>query len=677
FLNDAALAPNGDAYITDSRRPVLFKIDGSGAQPGELESWLDFTGTPVQFTPGATALNGIVVSQDGAYIVVVHSGDQKLFRITVASKEVLEVDLGGTPQGGDGMVLDGQALYVLARTQTGDMIVRIQMAADFSSGVIRDSFRDDSFAFPTTIAKVGDRMLVVNSQFNARGAGQTPSLPFTVSDIPIPPLSSTPTSTPPPTPAEDFRFSGVIESMGTDTWVIGGQSFKLDQNTTLDSGLVVGVEARVEYRILVDGTSLALEIETDTPSSGTALPDSVRLELVAEGFTSPVGLIPSPDDTGRLFVADQEGTIWVLTPDGSLLTEPFLDLRSRMVSLNPTFDERGLLGLAFHPLFRENNRLFVYYSAPLQSTGPEGWDHTSHISEFRVMPGNPDRAAPASEKIILQVDEPQANHNAGQLAFGPDGFLYISLGDGGRANDTGLGHPSIGNGQDVSTLLGSILRIDIDGGDPYAIPPDNPFVGKEGRDEIFAFGLRNPFRMAFDLGGQHELFVGDVGQQLREEIDIVSKGGNYGWNIKEGTLCFDPENAGQPRQTCAEVDARGQPLIDPIIEYANSRAGGEGTAVIGGFVYRGAALPGMNGAYIFGDFSASGQSPDGRLFIAGKPASGGMWSMKELKVATNPDGRLNAFLRSFGQDASGELYVLVADPRGPEGKTGKIYRIVP
>ncbi|MBI4188731.1 MAG: SMP-30/gluconolactonase/LRE family protein [Chloroflexi bacterium] len=187
FLNDVALAPNGDAYFTDSRRPVLFKVGGSGAQPGELESWLDFTGTPVQFTAGATALNGIVVSRDGAYIVVVHSGAQKLFRITVASKEVREVDLGGTPQGGDGMVLDGQTLYVLARTQTGDMIVRIQMTADFSGGTIRDNFRDPSFAFPTTIAKVGNRMLVVNSQFNTRGAGQKPRLPFTVSDIPIPP----------------------------------------------------------------------------------------------------------------------------------------------------------------------------------------------------------------------------------------------------------------------------------------------------------------------------------------------------------------------------------------------------------------------------------------------------------------------------------------------------------
>ena len=186
FLNDVAIAPNGDAYITDSRRPVLFKLGGAGAQTGQLEGWLDFTNTPVQFTANSTALNGIVVTQDGNYILVVHSTAQKLFRITVATKEVIEVDLGGKPQGGDGMVLEGQTLYVLTRTQDSDMIVRIQMSPDFSSGTIKDSFRDASFAFPTTIAKVDNRMLVVNSQFNKRGAGLQPVLPFTVSDIPIP-----------------------------------------------------------------------------------------------------------------------------------------------------------------------------------------------------------------------------------------------------------------------------------------------------------------------------------------------------------------------------------------------------------------------------------------------------------------------------------------------------------
>lgn len=187
FLNDVAIAPNGDAYITDSRRPVLFRIGGAAAEPGELESWLDLTGTIIQYTSGATNLNGIVITQAGAYMIVVHSSAQKLYRISLTGREVWEINLGGVAQGGDGMVLDGNTLYVLARTQTSDGIVRIQLTPTYASGTIKDTFRDESFAFPTTIAKVDGRMLVVNSQFNARSAGQEPKLPFTVSDIPIPP----------------------------------------------------------------------------------------------------------------------------------------------------------------------------------------------------------------------------------------------------------------------------------------------------------------------------------------------------------------------------------------------------------------------------------------------------------------------------------------------------------
>ncbi|MBM2832210.1 MAG: Glucose/arabinose dehydrogenase, beta-propeller fold [Dehalococcoidia bacterium] len=293
-----------------------------------------------------------------------------------------------------------------------------------------------------------------------------------------------------------------------------------------------------------------------SPATGPAAPpEGVGLKLVARGFASPVGLVPSPDNTGRLFVIDQIGTISVLNPDGAVLSEPFLDLRQRMVTLNARYDERGLLGLAFHPGFRQNGRLFVYCSAPLRAGGPAGWNHTSHISEFKVMASDWNKADPASERIILRVDQPQANHNGGELAFGPDGFLYISLGDGGAANDIGAGHPPMGNGQDVTTLLGSILRIDVDGGNPYGIPADNPFVGRDGADEIFAFGLRNPFRMSFDKEGKHELFVGDVGQNLWEEVDIMVKGGNYGWNLKEGTNCFGPKNPGVSRRQCGNVDA--------------------------------------------------------------------------------------------------------------------------
>ncbi|MEE8473112.1 MAG: PQQ-dependent sugar dehydrogenase [Dehalococcoidia bacterium] len=404
----------------------------------------------------------------------------------------------------------------------------------------------------------------------------------------------------------------------------------------------------------------------------------VGLELIAGGFASPVGLVPSRDGTGRLFVVDQVGVIRVVTGEG-LRGEPFLDLRPRLVELNPDFDERGLLGMAFHPAFRDNGRFFLYYSAPLRATAPGGWDHTSRIAEFRVRRDDPDRADPESERILLEVDQPQSNHNAGQIAFGPDGYLYIPLGDGGRGSDTGTGHPLTGNGQDTSTLLGSILRLDVDGTGPYGVPPDNPLVGREGHDEIFAFGLRNPFRISFDAGGDHELFAADVGQNLWEEVNIITGGGNYGWNVREGAHCFDPGRPDRSPERCAGVDARGRPLIDPIIEYGNAKSpGGIGTAVIGGFVYRGSALTGFDGDYIFADFSASRRRPDGRLFAATRPpAGGGMWSIRELRVATNASGRIEAYVRSFGQDVNNELYVLTAEVGGPAGNTGRVYRIVP
>lgn len=254
---------------------------------------------------------------------------------------------------------------------------------------------------------------------------------------------------------------------------------------------------------------------------------------------------------------------------------------------------------------------------------------------------------------------------------------FSALGDGGRANDTGLGHPPLGNGQDAATLLGSILRIDVDSAIPYGIPPDNPFSKSGGRAEIFAYGFRNPFHFSFDAGGNRELFAGDVGQVQWEEVDIVTKGGNYGWNIREGAHCFDPNNPAQSPATCPQVDAQGKPLLDPIIEYRNANApDGIGTAVIGGFIYRGTALPSLVGQYIFGDYGVS-RLPTGLVFAAVRPVAGQMWSMRELKIANHESGRIDAFVRSFGQDLSRELYILVAQNPGPSGKTGKIYKIVP
>jgi glucose/arabinose dehydrogenase len=421
---------------------------------------------------------------------------------------------------------------------------------------------------------------------------------------------------------------------------------------------------------------------------------AVGLRLVAEDLTSPVALVAPPDASGRRFIVDQTGVIRVLTADGVVRAEPFLDLRSRIVPLMPEFDERGLLGLAFHPGYASNGRFFVYYSAPLRPGAPAGFDHTAHISEFRVSAANPNRADPASERIVLQVDKPQFNHNGGTVLFGPsDGDLYISLGDGGGADDVGLGHVEDwyeanegGNGQDIQhNLLGNILRIDVDSSAPYAIPADNPFASTpgcaDGCDEIWAYGFRNPYRMSFDMGGSRELFVGDAGQELWEEVSIAVKGGNFGWNVKEGTHCFSTDNPDESPATCPDTvgaphPRAGDALIDPVIEYANHhQPGGLGATVIGGHVYRGDALPQFFGRYVFGDWSREFEEPDGSLFVAMRRKKG-LWHMQQLRIATSASGRVGHYVLGFGQDRAGEMYVLTTDQTGPSGTTGKVYRLV-
>ena len=417
---------------------------------------------------------------------------------------------------------------------------------------------------------------------------------------------------------------------------------------------------------------------------------TVGLQLVAEGLTSPVALVPAPDDSGRLFVADQIGQIRIITAEGQLLEEPFLDIQERLVSLDENYDERGLLGMAFHPAYADNGRFFLYYSATLRAEAPADWDHTSHLSQFTVSADNPDVADPASEQILMMVDQPQGNHNAGSIAFGPDGYLYIPLGDGGAADDVGLGHVEDwyetnagGNGQDLAqNLLGSILRIDVDNegtdGRAYVIPGDNPFADQAGAEEIWAIGFRNPYRMSFDMAGDQALFAGDAGQNLWEEVSIVEAGGNYGWNVKEGTHCFSTANPDESLEECPDMDADGRTLIDPIIEYQNANAeGGLGLVVIGGNIYRGSVLPQWDGLYIFGDWSTSFGQADGTLLLATPPAAGELWPIQELMVAGRDNGRLNEYLLSFGQDNSGAVYILTAETAGPSGNTGKVYKVVP
>lgn len=437
---------------------------------------------------------------------------------------------------------------------------------------------------------------------------------------------------------------------------------------------------------------------TEPAATATAEPapqeqtGAVGLELVADGLNSPVVFTPIDDGSGRYLIADQVGLIYVLDGDGQRLETPFLDLRDRMVTLMEGFDERGLLGLALHPDYAENGRFFVYYSAPLRDGASQEFNHTSHIAEFQVSADDQNVADPDSENILLQVDQPQFNHDGGQILFGPDGFLYIPLGDGGGANDVGDGHVEDwyeanegGNGQDIAdNLLGSILRIDVDGegadGQPYAVPDDNPFVDdQEAMPEIWAYGFRNPFRMSFDTGGDNELYVADVGQDRWEEISIVTAGGNYGWNVKEATHCFNAANPAEDLEECPGETPDGEPLIDPVIEYQNAnQAGGLGLSIIGGYVYRGAALSGLESQYIFGDWSTSFGEGLGKLFVATpSDTEGELWPMQELSIADREDGSLGEFLLSIGQDLDGELYILTSETPGPTGETGKVYRLVP
>lgn len=401
---------------------------------------------------------------------------------------------------------------------------------------------------------------------------------------------------------------------------------------------------------------------------------TAELTLVAGGLTAPVSVTHAGDGSGRLFIVDQAGTIRVVA-EGVLLPTPFLDLTGETVAVNPFFDERGVLGLAFHPDYEDNGRFFVRYSVPREGGAEEPcFDttrgcHSEVLAEFAVS-DDPDVAVPAGT-ILFSVDEPEFNHNSGGIAFGPDGFLYFTIGDGGGAHD-GLAevppaHGPIGNGQDIFTTLGSILRIDVDSGAPYAIPPDNPFAGAPGEDEIYAYGLRNPYRFSFDRG-TGRLFLADVGQNLFEEIDLIENGGNYGWVIREGFHCFDPLDPTNPPADCATTGPHGEPLLDPVAEYDH----GDGIAVVGGFVYRGTRFKELAGMYVFGDFSRGFFPGDGRLFYL--DADGDLSSILELRLG-DPAAPLGRYLLGLGEDEDGELYVTTSENLGPTGSTGQVHHI--
>jgi hypothetical protein len=295
---------------------------------------------------------------------------------------------------------------------------------------------------------------------------------------------------------------------------------------------------------------------------------------------------------------------------------------------------------------------------------------------------------------VLEVDEPQFNHNGGTLLFGPsDGYLYISLGDGGGADDVELGHVEDwyaanagGNGQDIQqNLLGDILRIDVDSGVPYGIPADNPFRATpgcaDGCDETWAYGFRNPYRMYFDLGGNRDLFVGDAGQELWEEVSIAVKGGTFGWNVKEGTHCFSTENPDESPAECPDTvgaghPRAGEPLIDPVIEVCKPPSAGRP----GGSCGRRPRLPRPRLAPVLRALCLRRLEPGvrgaRRVAVRRHARKRGLWMTQELWIVTSPTGRLEHYLLGFGQDPAGEIYVLTTDETGPTGTTGKVFKLV-
>lgn len=442
--------------------------------------------------------------------------------------------------------------------------------------------------------------------------------------------------------------------------------------------------------MLIDDISVAVTV-VGAPLPPPVTPSDllVRLDPVVNGLPSPVAVADPDDGTGRLFIVDQPGFIRIIDANGVLLGTPFLDLSAVIPPPNAFFDERGVLGLAFHPNFASNGRFFVRYSVPRAGLPEEPCNdpggfivgcHKERLSEFNLL--SPNVADPASEIILFEADKPEFNHNSGDVAFGPDGFLYFTLGDGGGAND-GLDNPNLphgptGNGQNINAALGKVHRLDVDSPpDPglnYAIPPTNPFVGVAGLDEIYAFGFRNPFKFSFDdgPGGDGKLIVADVGQNRFEEIDFVTNGGNYGWVIREGNQCFDPFNPSTPPATCANTGAGGEPLLDPVSSYDHGN--GDGISIIGGFVYRGTLFPALVGKYIFGDFSTDFGTPDAQLYYM--DGDGVPNTLFEFRNGPANDPYA-VFLKGFGERADGEIYVAASTELGPTGTGGIVYHLVP
>jgi len=411
---------------------------------------------------------------------------------------------------------------------------------------------------------------------------------------------------------------------------------------------------------------------------------SAHLELVVDGLTAPVNLATLPWDKGHLYIVDQPGRVYRIDPSASKveLGKPWADLTSTIGELDPKYDERGLLSMAGSNDKDMEGRVYFFHTVPSTSwpTLPSGYDHENVVAEYQA---TKDALDATSGSIKWSDDHPYMNHNGGSIAFGDDGYLYISLGDGGNKNDVGLGHSDpLGNGQDRTNQEGSILRIEVG---PkilgYAIPSDNPLVGLDGAPEIWAYGFRNPSSISFDHS-TGQLWVADAGQSMMEEVDLVTKGQNYGWNIKEGTFCFNEDDEYSPLDTCADTDTYGVKLTDPILTFTNADSpkvdkamGPVGTVIVGGATYRGSGVPDLEaGDYIFGSYSGDFEGTYGSLFV-GRADSGSStgWKLYPLDLGKETTGH---FVLHVAADDNGEIYVLVNDTGAPSGTTGAVYRLV-
>jgi glucose/arabinose dehydrogenase len=380
------------------------------------------------------------------------------------------------------------------------------------------------------------------------------------------------------------------------------------------------------------------------PQQSSLPPLKVKLTQVARGLTSPVGFAAPRDGSNRLFVIEQGGKIKIIK-NGEVVSTPFLTVTDKLDGLNIAYSEKGLLGLTFHPDYKTNGRFFIYYSAPASG---KGVDHKSVVAEYKVSATNPD-VADTKETVIMEIIEPESNHNGGCIEFGKDGYLYIGLGDGGGAGDK---HGTNGNGQNLNTWLGKILRIDVDGKKPYAVPADNPFVSRSNaKPEIYAYGLRNPWRFSFDRT-TGTLFCADVGQDEWEEIDIIEKGKNYGWRIMEGRHCYNPS-----------TNCNTTGLAMPIDEYSH----GTGISICGGHMYRGKMFPSLHGTYIFSDWS-------GKVFYL-RQQPDKTWKRGDVIADDNKSNDIGSKINSMGEDANGEIYLVTQKLFGPKSPTGAVYRI--